>query len=400
MNIQEPSWRADARAMRFNLTQSKLPYNFYGDAYDDGEQAGNLLPSRAPPHDCALGRLLSTPSKKVKPKGAFKRPFGALCYPTVAPRWPSGTLKNKAAPQSERCILLGYCGDQGGAFETIGTSRAQPGYICFNPELNEYIVTDDVRIIPDCFPGLQRTSGGGWCIPTGEIPFISDVRGAQQAGGQRDGLVEVTRDEDIPDAGEGETAESLDIRPGFAPEGDGAQDQPSHEGDAPSGGGDAPSGGGDEPPPPPQEQPPTRYLVPSAHWPDYECRENEGKGWEVTVVRRDGQWSRCKFVNPGADGNPWENVWQRTDKLIRIDPAGDEATTPSPAPLPPPPLAPNIAPPAPSPSTLPPPLTTTPPEHEHLDPNRYTVPHAPGADPLREPTRPSRERREPDRLTY
>ena len=76
----------------------RLPqHESMGRAYGQG-----LIPSREPPHDCALGRLLSTDTKTVKPNGSHRRPFGSLCYPVVAERLPSGTLVNKAAAQSRR----------------------------------------------------------------------------------------------------------------------------------------------------------------------------------------------------------------------------------------------------------------------------------------------------------
>jgi hypothetical protein len=71
MNLQEPSWCAQANSTRKNLEQSRLPDNFWGPAWDDAEDAGDLVSSRAAPHDCALGRLLSTDSKTIKPAGSY-----------------------------------------------------------------------------------------------------------------------------------------------------------------------------------------------------------------------------------------------------------------------------------------------------------------------------------------
>ena len=212
------------------------------------------MPSRSPPYDCALGRLLSTATKTVKPRGAFRRPFGALCYPTDAPRYPGGTLKNKAAPQAPRAILLGYCGDQGGAFEGLNNVTSQPGYICFEPEGGQIFVTEDVRIIPDCFPGLKRTAGGGWCIPSESIPFVSGVR---KPVDDQPAIIDINSDGDIPKGSSEDQLARLDLQPGFAPEssearasnsGDAGGDADgTADGEAPSGGGDAPSGGGDAP---------------------------------------------------------------------------------------------------------------------------------------------------------
>ena len=133
-NPQEPTWRAQSTSTRKNLEQSRLPDNFWGPAWDDAEDASDLIPSRTAPHDCRLGRLLSTADKVVKPAGSYRRAFGSLCYPTLALRLPSGTLVNKMASQSQRAILLGYSGGRGGAGEGVGSARSQPGYICYLPE--------------------------------------------------------------------------------------------------------------------------------------------------------------------------------------------------------------------------------------------------------------------------
>ena len=74
------------------------------------EEGKALKPSREPPHDCALGRLLSTKDQVVKPPGSFRRPWLCLCYVTDAPRLPSGTLRNKLAAQGVRALHPPYGG--------------------------------------------------------------------------------------------------------------------------------------------------------------------------------------------------------------------------------------------------------------------------------------------------
>jgi len=83
-----------------------------------------------------------------------------------APRYVGGTLVNKAAAQAQRAIHLGYYGDEGGSFENLETKgeRAQPGYLCFVPNAGHrgtIIVTDSVKFVVDCFPGVKRVVGGG-----------------------------------------------------------------------------------------------------------------------------------------------------------------------------------------------------------------------------------------------
>ena len=178
-NAQEPGWRAINATVRVELAQSRMPLDFWGWCWDHVEEGQSLKPSRSPPHDCALGRFLGE-----KPPGSHRRPFGCLCYPTVAPRLPSGTLVNKMAVQAPRALHLGYVGNRTGSFEQIGTSRCQPGYACYIPSddssvgkkrAGTIIITDSVRFVPDCFPGLERCAGGGggWSIPTSRIPFIA-----------------------------------------------------------------------------------------------------------------------------------------------------------------------------------------------------------------------------------
>ena len=124
---------------------------------------------------------MSTADKTVKPAGSYRRAFGSLCYPTLAPRLPSGTLVNKMRSQSQRAILLGYAGGRGGAGEGIGfasvasratsatcpraTPRSSPTTCgsCYDPKTGQGI-----------FPGLARKVGGGWAIPSSRIPFATD----------------------------------------------------------------------------------------------------------------------------------------------------------------------------------------------------------------------------------
>ena len=77
-----------------------------------------------PPFDTRLGRLLGR-----NLKGAYRRPFGCLCYVRDAPRYVGGTLVHKAAAQAQCAIHLGYYGDEGGSFENLETKgeRVQPG---------------------------------------------------------------------------------------------------------------------------------------------------------------------------------------------------------------------------------------------------------------------------------
>ena len=79
---------------------------------------------------------------------------------------------NKAAHQTKRAILLGYSGGRSGDFEALGVARSQPGYICYLPETNSTLVTNDVYICWKIQPGLERTAGGGVDDPRFSNPVL------------------------------------------------------------------------------------------------------------------------------------------------------------------------------------------------------------------------------------
>ena len=155
-NGVEPIHRVGGDVVRAALEGARLPLCFHDLAWAWFEDGHALKPSRQAPHDTSLARLTGN-----KPKGGYRRPFGILCYATEAPRLPSGTLVNKYKAQAVRCLCMGYSGGDSGAYEALGNNRSQPGYICFDPEGCRLIVTESVRFIVGCFPGLQRTAGGG-----------------------------------------------------------------------------------------------------------------------------------------------------------------------------------------------------------------------------------------------
>ena len=392
-NPQEPSWRAQMTGTRKTLQQSNLPVGFWGAAWDDTEEGQSLIPSREPPHDCSLGRLLSTDAKAIKPKGSHRRPFGSLCYPVISERLPSGTLVNKAAAQSRRAILVGYSGGRSGDFEAIGVSRSQPGYICYVPETNSTIVTDDVYICWRVQPGLERTSGGGWTIPSSRIPFSSESeleREKERIASEQHlehakqdetpkGPIEIKHDDEIPDS-EGTDSEFdtnvLELRFGYP-------ELPPDEAEPPSRGGDddhQPPTESTPSPPKPEKPAPKRYLVPRNHYPEYPCNEHGGLGWEVTIIEKKGVWARCRFIVHNEDDAPWEDVWRKTADLINLDTlnahTGDDTSAKLPAEL------------HPSITSEPRPAALEP------TPTDVTKPVEGTEDPLKEPTRPARERKQ------
>ena len=146
-----------------------------------------LRPSRLAPHTCILESYLKRPVS-----GRHLRPWGCLGYYEAAPRYPGGTLVNKVRAQARRGLCLGYAGGMCSSFEGLLAieDRSQPGYIMFDPELNTVVITDDVTFVPKCQPGLRRVSGGGYEIPTENIPFIKGNADGAGEQGNADGAGE------------------------------------------------------------------------------------------------------------------------------------------------------------------------------------------------------------------
>ena len=173
---------------------------------------------------------------------------------------------------------------------------------------------------------------------------------------------------------------------------------------------------------PPPKAAPTKVIVPKEMWPDYACTENDGEGWTAEVIDVKGKHSRCKFTeHTDAQGKKFYSEWIETSRLKVIGEATkDKGELPTPplatptaevqarhaartpdAPKPPPTRSPTSCEPSPTSSEPEPPPgspravpTKTDP---WLVPNGNTLPHEPDADPLKEPTRPQRERRTVDR---
>ena len=355
-NPMEPDLRVAASKMRKELAQGRgLPYACWSYAMDHAEEGSMLQPSREPPHSCKLGDLLN-----MKPPGSFRRPFACLASLTVAPRLPNGTLVNKCAEQGEYCLHMGYEGGRSGSFECL-TKRSQAGYILWRPEQGCITVSDDVSFYPDCFPGVQRTSKGGWCIPRERIPWTDEGRAALDRT-----TPAVDEPSEYTDVKDGATpAESLDVIRGFYPE------LPSRGGDDRPYAADEPAGEPSAEPAPERATlpPPKTLLLPRSHYPEYDCDEHSGRGWEVQVTQRRGEWSKCKLVQPSADGSLWADVWCKHKLLLPVPDSSATADV-----LPEQPLEPA--------------------------PNKHTMP-APGLDdPLVEPTRPRRDARPVERYGF
>ena len=67
-----------------------------------------------------------------------------------------------------------------------------------------------------------------------------------------------------------------------------------------------------------------RFLVPASTWPDYECREHGGAGWEVQVKERKGKFAKCRWVNAKDEqGKPWADERIEYKLLRRLDAEGE-----------------------------------------------------------------------------
>ena len=66
-----------------------------------------------------------------------------------------------------------------------------------------------------------------------------------------------------------------------------------------------------------------RFVVPAGVWPDHECSEHDGAGWEVIVKERKGKYATCKWVNAKDErGKPWANEKIEYKMLRRVDADG------------------------------------------------------------------------------
>ena len=436
-NGVEPYNRTMARGARILLKQGRLPLDFREQAEDYWQEGQGLKPSRTPPHDCALGRTLTLGRKDgtvVKPPGSHRRPFACLCVVSSCPRHPGGTLANKMKQQGLYCLHMGYGGGRCGSYERLGVEKSSPAYICYYPELNTFLHSEDVRFIPWCMPGLQRTAGGGWCIPRTRIPFSTEALQEKamqkqlpqtqtppqtQSGGRQTRMPPPTLPtqpsfQNIDDIDLEQTAPvdvdfdyekmPIEYQHGFPPEEDEPPPAPGLPAPDPIG---ADNGTAAEQSSRDKPKPPVRRLVPAEHWPDYECREYDGLGWLVNVTERtkNGKWVKCEFVkHRDANGQLHLPVWRRPTDLLAVpgedldeslsdttptdsaaEPAAKTSTAePTPAP-------------APAPAPDPEPEHVPEPEPDGPTPNADTVPHQPGADPLQEPARPVRARAMTDR---
>jgi hypothetical protein len=173
-NPQEGTWKVNATGTRRNLMQAdirdvntgKLDPRWWALAWEEWEEVNNLLPRR----DDEV-----SPMEKItheKPRAGMRRPWGCLAY-INDPRFNETQKGNKVTtgmPTALRAIHVGFNHSQPlGPPQTLTTSEA---YVCFCPELGagdgRLWVGTDARFVPECFPGVRRSSEGGLYIPSPE----------------------------------------------------------------------------------------------------------------------------------------------------------------------------------------------------------------------------------------
>ena len=422
-NGVEPTHRVDGDVVCATLEEALMPLCFHDLCWAWWEDGHALKPSRQAPHDCSLARLTGK-----KPKGAYRRRFGILCYATEAPRLPSGTLVNKYKVQAVRCLCVGYSGGESGAYEALGNDRCQPGYICFDSEGCRLIVTEPVRFIVGCFPGLQRTAGGGWRIPAERIPFSAEALAQkhplalpqERPKPPNDGVVDIEQDNSTTELGDFDHdrlsySKGLPLETEQTPQTDSRTTARSTEDEARL----------QQIVQPKVVAPTPQAIVPREVWPDYPCNEQGGRRWLVEVIGKDGKHSKCKFKSAiDSDGRSFQSEWIETSRLLPVDEQVETTTVTLPPSSPSPPSTPT---PVPLTRPLPDAATTdsatasqrqrvdsvlTTDEVQQLDsataqptpdqwlvPNQNTMPYKPGADPLKEPARPQRDSKPVDRYT-
>ena len=380
--------RLAAQGVRRNLTQACMPAVFHESAWDNWEEMRCMRPSKDPPHDCALGRL-----QGFRPAGAHMRGFGQFCYVGENTRHPGGTLVNKGATQARPCLHFRYAGPISGVGESLTVEKAQPAYICYDPESNSEVYATNVRFVDGCYPGLKRSAGGGWQIPMENVPFSTEAlrQKAIKDSHKEPSTTEKDNVVDLTTAGDLEIdpfdLNLLELRKGF-PEAERADRVETAESST--------RGGATKVQAPKAKPEPEQYMIPAEHWPDYDCSECDGKGWKVTIVGKSKQWRKCKFIKAtDGHGRPFTPVWRKLDTLVPLE--GDEDTREVPArevftrEVP-------VETPIADPVAEPPTITEIKYETEPV-PDSRTLPHEEGGDPLKEPARPVRERRAVDRYS-
>jgi len=104
------------------------------------------------------------------------------------------------------------------------------------PSTGAIIVTDLVKSVADCFPGVKRVAGGGYEISSGEILFADDTQSNTTTAAPADvsPLREINTEDDVAGA-EGGAIENIEVQPGPASDAPGYGS--ADEDDSPSRGG-------------------------------------------------------------------------------------------------------------------------------------------------------------------
>jgi len=198
--------------------------NYKSDKADQYQNPGGFtLATGRPPGDTAAGALSTgkLESRRGLPGGAA-----------------AGAISAGAIKLESKCGLLGHAA--AGA-----------------PSAGAIIVTDSVKSVADCFPGVKRVAGGGYEISSNEILFADDTQSNTTTAAPADvsSLREINTEDDVAGA-EGEAIENIEVQPGLASDAAGAEGeaienievQPDLASDAPGYGGadedDLPSRGG------------------------------------------------------------------------------------------------------------------------------------------------------------
>lgn len=137
-SLRERGWQTQADAVRRALVMSKLPDAYWWYAWRDSEQKSWCVPQQyADGWSCAWTKWSGRPAN-----AAVQVPFGCLAY--VKEYHPV----SKTALQGKRCIVLWRC-------------DTQPAWLCLEVATGRLCVSPHVHFVPDTFPGLKQSGGGG-----------------------------------------------------------------------------------------------------------------------------------------------------------------------------------------------------------------------------------------------
>ena len=268
----ERAIRTMCNCTRANLLQGDCDEGGWVHASQHATRTLNMLPE--PGFDAHTSPYMG--AWGVKPRGDDVRPFGSLSILTNN----SAVKGSKVSPRGERCFHAGTCDEEHGDDDEVGKSR------CFKlicGRRNKPVYSTNVVNFPGHFQG---------------VPDTLATRSLRDKGPRADQSEEI---------GIGNRKPTRNVKTESTEETSQKQSPPRRKATKVVG---------------------ESFVVPASLWnvggeEVYECKEHDGVGWEVTVIKREGNFSKCRWRHArDTDGTPWAPELIETKRLIRLDEDG------------------------------------------------------------------------------